>query len=234
VTSATHSEQSFVLHILCLHEVVKGHPNSPWAVTEDELDQIVSAYKASGYTTVMLDHLPRIPRYALAVTFDDGRSGAIAWLLNRAPAHEINATVFIVPGWIDNPESIPPRELYSTIGTWREVMALRDKGHAIGSHTMTHRPLPTLSTDCINHELRESRQRISDMIGVVPLHLSLPYGKTDAVVVRAAREAAYQTICLTTGGANDSGDCQSGVLRRWVLRRDVRGLGLPDSFPVCI
>jgi peptidoglycan/xylan/chitin deacetylase (PgdA/CDA1 family) len=207
---------------------VKRHPDSQWAVTEDELDRIVDAYRARGYVTVTLDRLSHIPQYALAVTVDDGRSGAVAWLLGRAPANQVKATVFVVPGWIDRPDSIPKHESYSRFGAWEEVIALRAVGHNIGSHTMTHRPLPTLSIEVIRHELRQSRRRILDMVEVDPLHLSLPYGKGGTTVIGAAREAGYRTICLTTAGANDHSDCTSGLFRRWVLRRDHSHLGLPE------
>src|SRR5205807_2445438 len=114
---------------------------------------------------------------ALAVTIDDGRSGAVAWLLGRALSTKVNATVFVVPGWIDRPDTVPRYESYSGFGTWAEVTALRDAGHCIGSHGVTHRPLTTLPVDQIHDELRISQLRIRECVGIEPFHLSAPYGK---------------------------------------------------------
>jgi peptidoglycan/xylan/chitin deacetylase (PgdA/CDA1 family) len=211
------------LHVLCLHEVTRERPSSPWTVTEDEIGEIVGEYRARGYALVTLDDLPAVPDRALAVTVDDGRSGAVAWLL-RNPAG-VRATVFAVPGWVDEPQRVPERERYSGFGSWEELAELRDAGHVIGSHTMTHRALPDLPAAEARRELRDSRLRISEVLGILPRHLAPPFGRVDGAVNALAWEAGYVTVCTTARGVNGTREREAGVLRRIGLRRDRPGLG---------
>jgi len=213
------------LHVLCLHDVVRGHPSSPWAVTEEEIDGIVEEYRAAGYALVTLDELSSAPDRALAVTVDDACAGAASWLLRRAG--RLAATVFVVAGWIDEPDRIPPTERYSEFCSWEELAALRDAGHLIGSHTMTHPELPSLPAEDARHELRESRRRIQEALGTPTQHFAAPKGQLSAQVLELAKEAGYLTVCGTAGGVNGPREAASGVLKRFVLRRDRPLLGRP-------
>jgi peptidoglycan/xylan/chitin deacetylase (PgdA/CDA1 family) len=204
------------LHVLSLHDVVPARPESQWDVTEEEIGGVLDRYLAIGYAVVTLDDLPCDADRALAVTVDDCRAGAVGWLLHRTP---VPTTVFVVPDWIDGTNG--------GFGTWKELAALRDGGHVIGSHTMTHRELPSLPEAEVQHELTESRRRIRDRLGVDPRHLALPFGRNDATVTALAKEAGYETVCLADGGVNDGREHASGLLSRLVLRRDRPNLGLP-------
>jgi peptidoglycan/xylan/chitin deacetylase (PgdA/CDA1 family) len=202
------------LHVLCVHDVVPERPESQWDVTEEEIGGVIDRYRANGYEIVTLDDLPSAAVRTLAVTVDDCRSGAVDWLLHRAG---IRTTVFVVPGWIDD----------SGFGTWDELAALRDAGHVIGSHTMTHPDLPSLAASDIRQELRESRLCIRERLAVDPRHLALPFGRNDATVTALAKEAGYETVCLADGSVNDGRELESVLLSRLVLRRDRPNLGLP-------
>jgi peptidoglycan/xylan/chitin deacetylase (PgdA/CDA1 family) len=217
-------DSSGTLHVLCLHDVVPEGPESQWDATEDEVHGVIDRYRANGYAIVTLDDLPARAERALAVTVDDARAGAVAWLLHRAP---VRTTVFVVPGWMDEPDGIRSRETYGGFGTWEQLAALRDAGHVIGSHTMTHRALPTLPAPEVHEELRESRLRIRERLGVDARHLALPFGRNDETVTALAKEAGYETVCLADGGVNDDRELESGLLSRLVLRRDRPNLGLP-------
>jgi peptidoglycan/xylan/chitin deacetylase (PgdA/CDA1 family) len=213
------------LHVLCLHDVVRGRPTSPWTLTEEEADGIVDEYRAAGYALVTLDELSSAPDRALAVTVDDGCAGAASWLLRRAGS--LAATVFVVAGWIDDPHLVPPAERYSEVCSWEELAALRDAGHLIGSHSMTHPELPTLPAEDIRHELRESRRRIQEVLGTPTRHFAAPKGQLSAQVLELAREAGYLTVCSTAAAVNGPREVASGVVKRFVLRRDRPMLARP-------
>jgi hypothetical protein len=216
--------------ILCVHDIVRSATRSAWALTEREIETVLDAYQQHGYSFVTLDHLSRAPERAVAVTADDGRTGAVSWLLRRARALEIGATAFVVPGWIDNPQDMPESERYSTVATWEQVVALHDAGHHIGSHGLSHVRLTRLATDQISHEVRESKLRIAMATGTDVRHFAAPYGWINPTVIKTVRDAGYLTISSTVPGINGHAACRSGVLRRILLRRDRPNLGIPSEF----
>lgn len=216
--------------ILCVHDIVRSDARSDWALTEREIETLLDAYQQHGYSFVTLDDLPRAPQRAVVVTADDGRAGAVSWLLRRAPALGISVTAFVVPGWIDNPQHMPGSERYSTIAAWPRVTALQDAGHHIGSHGLSHVRLTRLTTSQIRHEVRESKLRIAAATGADVRHFAAPYGWINPAVVKAVRNADYLTISTTVPGVNGHAACRSGVLRRILLRRDRPNFGIPSEF----
>ena len=216
--------------VLCVHDIVPSDPASNWTVTEREMEAVIGACRRQGYAFVGLDDFFAAPEQSAVLTADDGRSGAISWLLRKAPALEIRATAFVVPGWIDNPQSMPSGERYSSIANWDQVATLREVGHDIGSHGANHVRLPLLTAEQLAPEIAGSKSRIRTAAGVDTHHFATPYGHISDAVVRAARDAGYRTISTTIPGVNDSEERRTGILRRFVLRRDHPALGLPADW----
>jgi peptidoglycan/xylan/chitin deacetylase (PgdA/CDA1 family) len=213
--------------VLCVHDIISANPASTWTVTEREMEAVIDACRRQGYVFVGLDDFSAVPKESAVLTADDGRSGAITWLLRTAPTLGISATAFVVPGWIDNPHAMPGTERYSDIANWDQLAALREVGHTIGSHGASHVRLPPLTAERLTSEIEGSKSRIRAAAGVDTRHFAAPYGHISDAVVHAARHAGYQTISTTVPGINDPQECRAGILRRYVLRRDRPALGLP-------
>jgi len=82
-----------------------------------------------------------------------------------------------------------------------EVRTLdRDTTIEVGSHTVTHSSLPTLSMAARDDELRRSRHDLEELLERRVETLAYPYGHTDASCAAAARAAGY-TAAVTTVGA---------------------------------
>jgi peptidoglycan/xylan/chitin deacetylase (PgdA/CDA1 family) len=216
--------------ILCIHDVVAADPASTWTVTEDELAAVIGACTRQRYEFITLDHLSDATASSVALTADDGRSGAVSWLLQKAPSLGVSATAFVVPGWIDDPDLMPEGERYSQIATWDEVAALRDAGHDLGSHGMTHVRLPNQTDERMTAEIRYSRDRIQSATGGTVRHFSAPYGRISEPVVREIKRAGYDTVSTTMPGVNSPDERRTGILHRLLLRRDLPNLGLPPEW----
>lgn len=216
--------------VLCVHDVVTSDPASAWAVTDDELTSVLGACRQQGYEFITLDQLDDAIASSAVLTADDGRSGAVTWLLRKAPELGVPATAFVVPGWIDNSERMPEGERYSRIAAWDEVAALRDSGHELGSHGMTHVRLPNQPPEQMTAEIRNSKERIESVTGRRIRHFSAPYGRISDPVVREIRDAGYDTVSTTRPGVNGPDERRTGILRRLLLRRDLPNLGLPSEW----
>jgi peptidoglycan/xylan/chitin deacetylase (PgdA/CDA1 family) len=93
---------------------------------------------------------------------------------------DIKATLFVIASDLDNPRK---RELLC------EAVA---RGHSIGCHSWTHRRLTSLSREQKLHEIKDSRERISSVLGVPVDGFRAPYFDIDGETHRMVAEADYR------------------------------------------
>jgi len=131
------------------------------------------------------DHVARVAKLKsdmeIVFTFDDGTKDhpRVAEILAE---HGLKGIFFLVWGRLGQPGYIA-RE---------EVGSLVRQGQIIGSHTMTHRLLPTLGDAELNQELTDSRDRLANLAGSAIEWFAPPGGHYDNRSPRAAREAGYR------------------------------------------
>jgi len=85
-------------------------------------------------------------------------------------------------------------EMPSLMMSWEDVRQLRTAGHYIGSHTMTHSMLGTMSdADAILQELVGSRNQIHAQLGYWPTSIAYPVGSYSPLTIQLCCTAGYQT-----------------------------------------
>jgi peptidoglycan/xylan/chitin deacetylase (PgdA/CDA1 family) len=83
-------------------------------------------------------------------------------------------------------------ELPQLMMNWDEVRQLKNAGHYIGSHTVTHCMLGTMSNeDEILNELTASANRIKEELGYFPVSISYPVGSYNHTTVALSKKAGY-------------------------------------------
>lgn len=119
------------------------------------------------------------------ITFDDGHISNHAHALPMLEEHGVKAHFFITAGWTG---------MRAGYMAPRQVRDLHEAGHTVGAHGWSH----TLLTQCgdaeLRHELNDARSALEDHIGAPVTSLSLPGGRSNAKVLRAARDAGYTTV----------------------------------------
>jgi peptidoglycan/xylan/chitin deacetylase (PgdA/CDA1 family) len=94
--------------------------------------------------------------------------------------------------------------------TWGEIRRLRDEGHAIGAHTVTHPLLARCSSLEQRHEICESKRRLEEVLSTSVDTFSYPVGTADAFTAETIdliRQAGFrwafnfQGGCLTSTSA---------------------------------
>lgn len=112
----------------------------------------------------------------VALTFDDGPGDHTHRVLDVLAAHRVPATFFVVGR---NAERAPDL-----------VARIRDEGHGLGSHTLTHPDPATLPVPTLWREVRDGRRAVEEVAGrPVPLFRP-PHGhpgRLGSVVARATR-----------------------------------------------
>jgi len=98
-----------------------------------------------------------------------------------------------------------------------DVRDLYQRGHEIGSHTVSHPLLPQLDDESLKRELCESRAQITDWLGAdSPTGFCYPNGDHNDRTARAAHAAGYEYACTTLTGSNPS-DFDAQRLRRYMV-----------------
>jgi peptidoglycan/xylan/chitin deacetylase (PgdA/CDA1 family) len=108
----------------------------------------------------------------VALTFDDGFASTYNYALPILSQRSIPATAFVTTKFIDNGitgDNLPAM-------SWQQVVALQNQyGWEIGSHTVTHPELPTISISQMKREVSSSKS-ILESKGLNVTSFATPYG----------------------------------------------------------
>ncbi len=116
-----------------------------------------------------------------ALTFDDGPNiEHTPRVLDLLQGHGVKATFFVV----GQAAAAAPALL-------RRIV---DEGHAVGSHTYSHRDLPTLSAEELRRELNGCRELIRGLTGVDTRLVRPPRGRINAAALVRIKRWGYRLI----------------------------------------
>lgn len=138
----------------------------------------------------------------LAITFDDGYLSVYEHAYPALANRGMTATIYVVSGAIGG-----INEWDSRAGDTREPMMsaaqvreVSDAGFEIGSHTLTHPHLTSISDEELVRELEDSRKALEDLTGKEVSSFSYPYGDYDDRVREAVIAAGYKNAVSTKLG----------------------------------
>jgi peptidoglycan/xylan/chitin deacetylase (PgdA/CDA1 family) len=117
------------------------------------------------------------------VTFDDGTAEHLeaARVLSQLG---LVGTFFVISGRLQKTGYLSPSD----------VRAIASLGHRIGSHSVTHRHLPSLNDSELHAELSDSRKCLADLVGRDVDWLAPPGGVLDGRSLAAATSAGYKVV----------------------------------------
>jgi peptidoglycan/xylan/chitin deacetylase (PgdA/CDA1 family) len=142
----------------------------------------------------------KMPPKTVSITVDDGYADFYEVAYPVLKRYNMPATIFVTPDRVG-------RHSYLN---WEQLRELSGSGLiTIGSHTMTHTWLPTVSVDeeKLREELAGSKKEIERQIGKSVDYLCYPNGGFNDLVKDAAREYGYKGAFTTNpsgrGGLGD-------------------------------
>jgi len=124
------------------------------------------------------------------ITFDDGNLSDHAIALPRLVARGLRAEFFVLTGRIGQPGALGPRE----------IAGLLAAGMGIGSHGVAHRDWRRLDAAALGVELEESKAVLERLCGQPVTAAGIPFGGWNARVLRAIRQAGYESAWSSDGG----------------------------------
>jgi len=135
---------------------------------------------------------------SVVITFDDALANVAENALPVLIDLNIPASIFVVsealgrtPGWGEGYYSPNERTM-----SQEELLNLPDL-ITVGSHTLTHPNLTTLSRESSDDELRISRAKLEAMLRQPVLLFSFPHGALNDTLVDQCREVGYRQVFST-------------------------------------
>jgi peptidoglycan/xylan/chitin deacetylase (PgdA/CDA1 family) len=155
----------------------------------DTLVRLAKAIPADGMTPLSSGE-----RYA-AVTFDDAYQSVLQNAVPELVVRKIPATIFVIAGIIGRS---PGWEGYlENTMTLAELKELPADLITLGSHTITHPALPSISEVQAKSELADSRTKLEALLGRKIELFSFPYGAFEEKMIRWCKEAGYERVFTT-------------------------------------
>lgn len=134
----------------------------------------------------------------VGITFDDGFACVIENALPELIKHRIPATIFIPTGYLGrHPEWVNDQdyeERNEMVMTSKQLFEFPSGLISIGSHSVTHRMISSLTEEEARRELYQSRNELESLLGRKIKHFAFPYGNFNLKVVEWAREAGYERV----------------------------------------
>jgi peptidoglycan/xylan/chitin deacetylase (PgdA/CDA1 family) len=206
---------------LTFHDVVPDDAAEPpksdgfYRITVGELDRLLAQLQKRGYKTTSSrvfrawqDGKGTLPERTVVLTFDDGYASHFELVAPLLVRHRFTGTFFVTTGLVGRPGYM----------TWEQIRKLVFLGMEIGSHGATHRPLTQLPAGDVRQELSDSRELLSQELGVPVRALAAPGGFWNQAVADASREAGYEAVWVSEIGTNGK-ETSPQALRRVVVRR---------------
>lgn len=131
-----------------------------------------------------------IPHNLVVLTFDDGHSDFYNVAYPIIKEHHFNVTMFFIVDVIGKDKD------YLTYNKLNELQ--KDGLVDIGSHSLTHKPLISLSSQDARQEILNSKLILEKELKRPIVTFSYPFGATDNLIKKMVRECGYEVAVGTT------------------------------------
>src|SRR5688572_9966658 len=119
-------------------------------------------------SSVLFSYSLTQPIKAAIITFDDGMLSQYTYAKTILDKYNFKATFYIICNSVDKENRM----------NWNNIQTLEKEGHEIGSHSMNHKRLSTLSEEEIRYEIIESKRCLQEK-GFNVTSFSFPYNDGD-------------------------------------------------------
>jgi peptidoglycan/xylan/chitin deacetylase (PgdA/CDA1 family) len=188
--------------ILMYHEVssyksgnkIPHHLTPIYDLSVSAFENQIKMLAENGFHTVTLGTTSDIDPWKknIVLTFDDGLAGNFFYALPILKKYGFRAVFFVMVDGIGTQKYM----------SWNQLRELSANGMEVQSHTLSHRPLQTLSSEEIYRELRGSKEKVEQELGIEVSALSFPHGSFNEAAVTIAAEVGYRTLCTSEATCN--------------------------------
>lgn len=187
--------------IIYYHDV--GRKYTDMGTDLDQIKKHIEIVRKSRYTIV--DEISQ-PRGQIMICFDDGWAGiydAIDFFINE----KIYPTIFIAVELIG-------RNGYLTL---EQILEMQSLGFHFEGHTWSHNDLTTFDDEGLWHEIKDSKEELSKLLGKEVTSLCFPQGRFSEKVYQESLRAGYSKLYSSiSGGYYDLLESKKLICRKLV------------------
>jgi peptidoglycan/xylan/chitin deacetylase (PgdA/CDA1 family) len=200
--------------ILAYHSVSERRTDTLSLSTENFRHQL-QWLQDNGYETLTLRDSVRKNRTqekVAVLTFDDGYADNYHIVFPLLKEFGMTATIFLVAKSIstdqifnwDEPKISQQgaREDFEIL-TWEQIHEMKTYGIEFGSHTCTHRHLPTLSLYEQEREIEDSKEQLEKRLQEAVTSFCYPAGRLTKDTVKLVEQSGYEVGVLTARGQGE-------------------------------
>lgn len=187
----------YVAPILMYHHVASADAPKLHTVSAQRFAWHMAYLKKHNFRVIPLDHVvgmvrngQAVPHNTVVITFDDGYEDNYTNAYPVLREYKFPATIFV-------PSELINAEGYLSTAQIKEMMA---NGIEVGSHTRRHAYLPDLSFEQQKDEIRESKRRMEEILGVEVAYFAYPSGGFSDGIKQMVKDAGYKGACTTNRG----------------------------------
>jgi peptidoglycan/xylan/chitin deacetylase (PgdA/CDA1 family) len=136
-------------------------------------------------------------RSAVAIVFDDAFESVFDNAVPVLEAYGFRCTVFVPSGCIGQPPSWMTEtdaDATERVASAERLSHLSGDVVTIGSHTVTHPRLSSLSREAARREIVQSMQDLSALTGKTVTSLAFPYGDHNDDLIELCRSSGYRQV----------------------------------------
>ena len=155
------------------------------------------------------------PENAIAITFDDGTSCTYENALPILKEFGFTASVFVISDLVGKHNEwlyvngFPKRAMLTS----SQILEICKEGMDIGSHTLSHCKLGEVSPCRATIEIKDSKMKLEDMLGLDVPHFAYPFGSYNQYSRDTVEKSGYKVACSTIAGHNNP-DVDTFLLKR--------------------
>jgi len=199
------------LRILTYHRVTDAHPGERLCVPIARFAEQMRHLHEAGYRTVTMAQAaqrmthPQIewPQRPVVITFDDGYADNFLHAYPAMARYGFVGVFFVPTQFLQDPPTAEHPDDRSM--RWINLEELLKAGHEIGSHSVTHRRLASLSVEEVQREVGESKRILEQQLKHPITSFCYPSGDYNALVKHAVEASGYLAACTVEPGANAPG-----------------------------
>lgn len=162
----------------------------------------------------------------VSLTFDDQYENQWRYAVPLLQSHNMNATFYVITSDTDHG--------FQCCMSWSQLQTLQSQGDDIGSHTIDHPNLTTLSSDQVTQEVCGSRQDLISHGITNPVSFAYPFGAYNSSVESIVQQCGF-TNARQGGGISSSNTTPGSPYIETLPPRDpmaVRTIAVDGANPI--